>query len=138
MRSRPSGARKRAIPRETYLEALNTHRPRLQQIYRDYFATHGLAAVAFPTTPLAAEPIGADQRSMEEGDDKPAFQKYDRNVSPASNAGIPSLSLPVGMTGGGLPVGITLDAPEGEDAHLLALGVAIESRDGPLPPPKLG
>ena len=127
-----------AISRETYLEALNTHRPRLQQIYRDYFATHGLAAVAFPTTPLAAEPIGADQRGMEDGDDKPAFQKYDRNVSPASNAGIPSLSLPVGMTASGLPVGITLDAPEGEDAHLLALGAAIESRDGPLPPPKLG
>lgn len=127
-----------AIPHEVYLDALNTHRPRLQQIYRDYFATHGVAAVAFPTTPIAAEPIGADQRSMEEGDDKPAFQKYDRNVSPASNAGIPSLSLPVGMTAGGLPVGITLDAPEGTDASLLALGLAIESRDGPLPAPNLG
>jgi len=127
-----------AIPRETYLKALNTHRPRLQRIYRDYFATHGLAAVAFPTTPLAAEPIGADQRSLEDGGGKPAFQKYDRNVSPASNAGIPSLSLPAGMTAGGLPVGITLDAPEHGDAGLLALGLAIEARDGPLPAPKPG
>lgn len=126
-----------AIPRDAYLEAINTHRPRLQRIYRDYFATHGLAAVAFPTTPIAAEPIGADQRSMEDDGDKPAFQKYDRNVSPASNAGIPSLSLPVGMTTGGLPVGITLDAPEHGDASLLALGLAIEARDGPLPAPKL-
>lgn len=127
-----------AIPRETYLAAMNTHRPRLQQIYRDYFADHGLAAVAFPTTPLAAEPIGADQRSMEDDGGKPAFQKYDRNVSPASNAGIPSLSFPAGMTSEGLPVGITLDAPEGTDASLLSLGLAIEARDGRLPAPKLG
>ncbi len=74
---------------------------------------------------------------MEDGGGKPAFQKYDRNVSPASNAGIPSLSLPAGMTSGGLPVGITLDAPEHADASLLALGLAIEARDGPLPAPKL-
>ncbi len=127
-----------AIPRETYLEAIQTHRPRLQQIYRDYFAAHGVAAVAFPTTPIAAEPVGADQRGMEEGEDKPAFQKYDRNVSPASSAGIPSLSLPVGMTEAGLPVGITLDGPEGSDASLLALGLGIEARDGPLPAPRFG
>ena len=127
-----------AIPRSAYLAAKNTHRPRLRQIYRDYFATHGLAALAFPTTPIAAEPIGADQRSMEDDGDKPAFQKYDRNVSPASNAGIPSLSMPAGMTTGGLPVGITLDAPERGDASLLALGLAIEARDGPLPAPMLG
>ena len=97
-----------AIPRETYLEA-----------------------------PITAEPIGADQRGMEEGQDKPAFQRYDRNVSPASNTGIPSLSLPAGMTASGLPVGVTLDGPEGDDANLLALGLGIEVRDGPLPAPTL-
>ena len=30
------------------------------------------------------------------------------------------------------------DAPELGDAHVLALGLAIEARDGPLPAPKLG
>jgi len=50
-----------------------------------------------------------------------------RNTDPGSNAGIPGLSVPVGVTSGGLPVGLEFDAPYGGDRGLLALAAAVES-----------
>lgn len=62
---------------------------------------------------------------------------YLRNTDPASNAGIPGLSLPAGLTGEGLPVGLELDGPLGSDRRLLAIGVAFEKVLGALPAPTL-
>ena len=50
----------------------------------------------------------------------------DRNTDPASNAGIPALSLPGGKNRSGLPIGMEIQGPEGSDARLLAIGKAIE------------
>ena len=45
----------------------------------------------------------------------PTFFTFIRNTSPGNNAGIPGLSLPVGLTKAGLPVGMELDGPAGSD-----------------------
>ena len=58
-----------------------------------------------------------------------------RNTDPGSNAGIPGLALPAGMTPGGLPVGLELDGPLGTDRRLIAIGLAFENVLGPLRPP---
>ncbi|MEO1115817.1 MAG: amidase family protein [Pseudomonadota bacterium] len=50
-----------------------------------------------------------------------------RNTDPGSIAGIPGLSLPIGLTAEGLPVGLELDGPAFSDRHLLALGLAVEA-----------
>ena len=126
-----------AVPEDDYRAAMEIHRPRLQAIYRDYFAENNLAALVYPTTPITGAPIGIEESGSLNGETVPSITKFDRNVSPASNAGIPSLSTPSGMTPAGLPVGMTLDAPEGNDAALLAIGLAIEGRETPLPAPKL-
>ena len=126
-----------AVPEDDYRAAMEIHRPRLQAIYRDYFAENNLAALVYPTTPITGAPIGIEESGSLNGESVPSITKFDRNVSPASNAGIPSLSTPSGMTPAGLPVGMTLDAPEGNDAALLAIGLAIEGRETPLPAPKL-
>jgi mandelamide amidase len=60
-----------------------------------------------------------------------------RNIAPGSTAGIPGLVLPAGLTRERLPVGIELDAPEGDDRALLALGFACEKALGGLPPPQI-
>jgi mandelamide amidase len=60
-----------------------------------------------------------------------------RNIAPGSTAGIPGLVLPAGLTRERLPVGIELDAPEGDDRALLALGFACEKALGSLPPPQI-
>ena len=127
----------KAIPKEVYESAINSGRPALQAAYREYFKANNVAAMVFPTTPLPARPIGADAEVELNGQKVPTFFTYIRNTDPDSNAGIPGLSVPVGLTSDGLPVGIEFDGPAGSDRDVLALGLAAEQVFGRLPAPKL-
>jgi mandelamide amidase len=126
-----------AMPEATYLEALHTQRPALQAVYREYFTKHHLAAMVFPTTPLPATPIGEDKTVILNGDAVPTFLTFIRNTSPGSLAGIPGLSLPVGMSPDGLPIGMGIDGLFGNDDELLSIALAIEDREPSFPAPKL-
>lgn len=126
-----------AVPEAAYREALKTHRPALQAAYADYFKKNRVEAMIFPTTPLPAAKIGKDETTRLNGQDVPTFFTFIRNTDPASNAGTPGLSLPVGLTKSGLPVGMELDGPAGSDRGLLAIGLALEAVFPPLPAPKL-
>jgi indoleacetamide hydrolase len=132
----------KTIPKEAYEAAVNTYRPQLQKLYADYFAQQKVAAVLFPTTPLPARAINKEGDTGKDtvelnGKQVPTFQTYIRNTDPGSNAGIPGLSLPVGLTNSGLPVGLELDGPVNSDRRLLAIGLSMERLFGRLPPPKL-
>jgi mandelamide amidase len=59
------------------------------------------------------------------------------HTDPCTNAGIPSLSIPAGLTAGGLPVGMEIDGPLGSDSNLLAIGMAIEAVWGSLKAPAI-
>jgi mandelamide amidase len=69
------------------------------------------------------------------GKEVPTFQTFIRNTDPGSNAGIPGLTVPIGLTRDGLPVGIEFDGPAGSDRDLLGLGLATENLVGRLPAP---
>ena len=116
-----------AIPVSVYQDAKNNYRPQLQQLYQDYFDRHGLDAIIYPTTPLTARPVGQDDSVQLNGSMVPAFPTYIRNCDPSANAGIPSLSIPAGLTGDKLPVGLSIDGPAGSDRKLLAIGAAIQA-----------
>ena len=124
------------IPKKVYDEAMKVHRPALIKLYADYFAKEKVAAIAFPTVPLPAAPIGEDQETTLDGKKVPTFPTFIRNTDPGSNAGIPGLSVPIGATQAGLPVGLEIDGPGGSDRKLLAIGLALELLFGPLPAPK--
>jgi len=127
---------KKAIPDEVYRGAMEDARPRLQKAYADAFAQHRIAALVFPATPLPAQPIqGSDQEVMLNGRKVPTFQTFIRNTDPGSNAGIPGLVLPAGLTQEGLPVGIELDGAAGSDRDLLRIGLALEAILGRVPAP---
>jgi mandelamide amidase len=124
----------KAMPPEAYKAALAT-RPKLQKLYADTFAKNKIAALAFPTTPLPAAPIGDDENTKLNGQDVPTFPTFIQNTDPGSNAGIPGLSVPFGRTQAGLPLGLAIDGPAGSDRKLLSIGLALEKLFGRLPPP---
>ena len=122
-----------------YPDAIHVHRPALQQRYADYFRDNQVDAVLFPTTIIAAPLIdaihGSSTVQINGGPAVDEFGTVIRNTDPSSNAGIPSLSIPAGMTASGLPVGLQIDGPVGTDSQLLAIGLGIESVLGSLPAP---
>ncbi|WP_325894294.1 indoleacetamide hydrolase [Grimontia sp. NTOU-MAR1] len=116
-----------AMPESVYREAVNVVRPKLQQTYADYFSKQGVDAVIFPTTVLPAAPIGDDETVELNGERLPTFPTFIHNTDPGSNAGIPGISLPIGLTHNGLPVGIEIDGPFNSDERLLSIAEALES-----------
>jgi indoleacetamide hydrolase len=99
----------------------------LQDTYSRHFREHGIAAIVFPTTPAPAAKIGDDETFLLNGNAVPTFPTFISNTSPGSVGGIPGISLPVGTTATGLPVGIELSGPEASDQQLLAIAAAVEN-----------
>ena len=86
--------------------------------FRQVFAS-GVDLLLTPTTPTPAF------RAGEKTEDPVSMYLADVFVSPVSLAGLPAVSLPVGLSDG-LPVGAQLIAPFFEDERLLAAAAAIE------------
>ncbi|TYC53617.1 indoleacetamide hydrolase [Rhodobacterales bacterium] len=125
-----------AIPDEVYKTSMEDLRPQVQSGYAEIFVSNRLDALVFPTTPLPAQAIaGSDQTVSLNGEDVPTFNTFIRNTDPASVAGIPGLSLPIGLTSDGVPVGLELDGPAFSDRHLLSVGLAVEAALPEMPAP---
>jgi mandelamide amidase len=121
-------------------EARESSRKRVVAAYREMFLGNKLDAIAFPTVPMAAPLINihGDTATDEieiNGKKVPKGTTWIRNTGVTCALGAPGLSIPAGLTSQGLPVGIELDGLPGEDAALLALGMAIEQVWPPIPRP---
>ena len=112
-------------------------RARLREAYRVVMTDNALDAMVFPTTPLAAGPIGQELVTDPAGNVVPATIAYTQNVVPASYAGLAGLSLPAGLTAAGLPVGLEVDGLEGSDETVLGIGLSVEKALERLPPPSI-
>ena len=122
-----------AISPEAYDHALNEVRPKLRAKYAEYFKLNAVAAVVFPTSPITARNIdGVIDGVLVNGEKQDTFGAFIRNTDPASNAGIPGISLPAGTTKAGLCVGAEFECPEGQDETLLAIALAIEAAVSPV------
>jgi indoleacetamide hydrolase len=119
-----------------YQAARTVHLPRLRETFRAFFATTGAAALVFPTTMVPALPIGQEAEVVVGGKTLSFETVMSRNIAPGSTAGLPGLVLPIGLTGGGLPVTLEFDGPAGTDRALLTLGLALEQTLGRLPAPR--
>lgn len=126
-----------AVTVQDYQDAMIIHRPALQRAYAEYFSANELVALVVPATPLPARPIGQDDTVELNGKQEPTFVTFMRNADPPTNAALPCLSVPAGLTAGGLPVGLEFVGPHGQDQQILALGAAYEALRPPLPWPSL-
>ncbi|XP_065846360.1 indoleacetamide hydrolase-like [Oscarella lobularis] len=124
------------VTKEMYDEALSVHRPALVEFYKEYFKQHNVDALVFPTTILPASKIeGSVENVVHRGRSVPTFPSYIKNTDPGASAGLPGISIPIGLTSQGLPVGLELDGLPDHDDRLLSVAIAIEALFGKLPPP---
>jgi len=114
-----------AVPESAYRDALEQRRT-LQRLYADLFSRERIEGLVFPTTPRTASLIGEDETVELNGHPSPTFPTFIRNTDPGSNAGIPGLTIPAGLSKG-LPVGLAIDGPAGTDRRLLGIAAAIEA-----------
>lgn len=128
------------VASKDYAAAIGTHRPRMRKLYADYFAQNRVDGMLFPTVPVVApviDPVnGMSKINIDGGPAVDTFPTTIRNTDPGSTAGIPGITVPAGLTSGGLPVGLAVDGPVGSDARLLGIGMALEALLGRLPAPR--
>ncbi|NNH85869.1 amidase [Rhizobium laguerreae] len=120
----PSGSK--CLSEEGYNAVLANDRPKLQRLFSDAFATSGAEALLLPTTPCTAPEIGKENQFLIAGQEV-TFAALAKNTVPASGAGLPGISLPMGNAGNGLPIGLEIDAPFGGDRRLLSLARRVEA-----------
>ncbi|OXJ07345.1 indoleacetamide hydrolase [Burkholderia sp. HI2500] len=125
------------IGEAAYRTALD-RRTRSRAAYRQCLADSGADALVFPTTIATACPIPAGDVMMLNGEPASVFSTYIRNTEPGSNAGVPGMTVPAGLTAAGLPVGLALDGAAGTDRELIAVALEVERVLGRLPEPNDG
>jgi Asp-tRNA(Asn)/Glu-tRNA(Gln) amidotransferase A subunit family amidase len=82
-------------------------------------------AIAWPTIPAPAPPLDSPLVELPSGT-QTADQANVRGAALANLTGIPSISMPVGLSGEGLPVALQLQAAWGRDELLLDAAEALE------------
>lgn len=103
-----------------YEAAVKTHRSMLIQEYEKVFSDNKLDALVFPTTPAVAKIADENSSSLEN------FGLFIQNTDPGSNAGMPGLSIPMGLAKDNLPAGLEIDGLPDSDLKILSIGFALE------------
>jgi indoleacetamide hydrolase len=120
----PGGAG--ATSAEAYQTALNVSRPEIQRRLNTAFVSHGAQVILQPTTPCTA-PLIEEQATVHIAGQEVSYLALANHTVSASSVGLPGISLPVGLSRAGLPIGLELDAPLWSDRALLNLARGIES-----------
>jgi len=113
---------------EAYYAQAVRARARIAAEFAEAFAS--VDVIATPTAPTEAFVLGAHR------DDPVAMYRADVCTLPASLAGVPAASIPVGLGAAGLPVGLQLIAPAFAEARLLEICHAVEALLGRVTPPE--
>ena len=85
----------------------------------------GCDVLALPSTPIAACRIGEDTVPLN-GKQTEVITTYPRYTWIANYSGFPALSIPVGFTGEGMPVGLSLIARPFDEANLYRIAAGVE------------
>jgi aspartyl-tRNA(Asn)/glutamyl-tRNA(Gln) amidotransferase subunit A len=111
-----------AIPAVTYLEAMRWRGPALTAWLA---AVDGTDAVIAPVTPMPAPTI-AESDVGNSMNAEAVIQRITRFTRPINYLGLPSLAIPAGFTGAGLPVGMQLIGRAFDEATILRIGAAFQ------------
>lgn len=116
-----------AVSPLAYETAMRERLPALTSAYADIFKSNRIDALAFPVCRLPAPELDKSSTVAIAGKMFPVFPALIHNTDIGSVASLPGVSVPVGVTRAGLPVGLGLDFPFGQDQALLAFSLAVET-----------
>ena len=111
-----------AIPAVLYLEAMRWRGPALAA---HIAATTKVDVVLAPVAPVAAPTIAESDVGNSPGAEA-VIQRLTRFTRPINYHGLPSLSIPCGFNGKGLPIGMQLIGRSFDEATLLTIGAAFQ------------
>jgi mandelamide amidase len=119
---------------EAFEKTVSVDRPELQRRLDTVFTSRGFDALIFPTTATLA-PLIKNQWKFTVAGQEVDHLFLARNTIPASGAGLPGITLPMGLAGNGLPFGIELDGQRGHDRELLDVARWVEGALETVPIP---
>jgi mandelamide amidase len=118
----PSGA---GYSHAEYEAAMLVDRPEIQRRLEGAYASAGADGILFPTTPRTAPEIERQTKFLI-GDREVGDLVLAKNTIGGSLAGLPGISIPMGLAGNGLPFGLEIDAPRHHDSRLLDVARRVE------------
>ncbi|HSB42522.1 MAG TPA: amidase [Methylomirabilota bacterium] len=122
---------------DAYLQTIEQRRRRARAVWQDYFRTHD--AFLLPTALVPAfphDPTGTPlMRVLATPRGERPYPDLCFWISFASLAGLPATTAPVGLTPGGLPVGLQIVGPYLEDATPIDLAGRLADLIGGFRPP---
>lgn len=113
------------IRSSTYAKAQKVRRV-VRDSMRDVFRHSELDVLFAPTIRIPVFPLADLSVDMVRGDDS-AIASLMHNTFPANIMGVPGLSVPVGFSGDGLPIGMQIIAPPFREDVLFQVGHAVQS-----------
>jgi len=122
------------VPATDYINAQRLRRKMRREFDRVWSEADCLM---MPTTPNVAPKIG-DTTVRLGGRDEDVRLATTRLVRGINALGYPALSMPCGMSGGGLPIGLQIVGPVFEEAAVLRVGAALEDGGVGIPPCPMG
>jgi aspartyl-tRNA(Asn)/glutamyl-tRNA(Gln) amidotransferase subunit A len=120
----------RLLPATDYIHAQRL-RQRMQREFAQVWST--VDCVITPTTPNTAPRVGESTVKLG-GREEDVRLATTRLVRSMNLLGLPALSIPCGLSGGGLPVGLQIIGPGFEESLILRVGAALEDGGVGIPP----
>jgi aspartyl-tRNA(Asn)/glutamyl-tRNA(Gln) amidotransferase subunit A len=120
----------RLLPATDYIHAQRLRKRMQREFARVWSSVDCLVA---PTTPNTAPRIG-DATVKLGGLEEDVRLATTRLVRSINLLGLPALSIPCGLSGGGLPAGLQIIGPPFEEALILRVGAALEDGGVGIPP----
>lgn len=112
------------VPDEAYAYGLQA-RAAVAHAYDHLFTRYRLDAIIYPTVGMRAPVIGQETVTLE-GVELPVFPASIRNTEPGSLCGQPSMSIPVPVGAGQLPIGLGIECAMNADRRMLAVAKKLE------------